>query len=140
MRRSHKAKYRIGQIIRRKLKNGTPVGPYMTIQHIEEDRVYADVIGQDNPNVMLLKNHVYVPTISSVIISESKLRQLNKNGDIISHPVTARWMSIYSDPPELIRLYTIPKGYESTFVLQYVRTKISLREKVIEIELANQVM
>lgn len=139
--RKHRAKFSLGQIIRRKLHNGKPVGPYMIIQHIERDRVYADVIGQDTPNEMILKDNVYVPTINSLCISEDMYERLRKGFAIcVQHPINKVWEGVYSNPPELIRFYTLPKHYSVVFVVEYVNMVISFREKNIRIVVANQVM
>ena len=39
---------KVGDIIRRKASDGAPIGPYMQIMAIKDDRVYADTIGTDN--------------------------------------------------------------------------------------------
>lgn len=138
---ARKAKFYKGQIIRRKLHDGTPVGPYMRIMHIEQDRVYADVIGTDTPNVMLLKDNVYTYSIFSITISESLLNKLNSGKTVCAqHSVDIRWESVYNNPPELIRFITQRKGYESIFVVENVQKQIQLREFVIRIIVSNRVV
>lgn len=126
---------KIGQIIRRKVNN-KPVGPYMVIQVIEDDRIYADVVGLDNPNVMLLKKDVYEPTISTLMISERVLHCLKAGKTImVQHRASEKWINAYNKEPELVKFYCQPKTYKATFSVEYVKRfySPSLREDTIRI-------
>jgi len=136
-----KAKFYLGQIIRKKSKNGTPVGPYLMVQHIEYDRVYADAIGLDNPNVMILKENVYIYKIDAVCISEDLYNRLIKGQTICAqHKATAQWLKVWSSPPELIRFYTQSKNYQAVFVVENITKTMSLGENVIRIIVDNLVV
>lgn len=136
-----KPKYREGLIVRRKTKNGTPIGPYMTIQHVENDRIYADIIGQDTPNEMILKENVYLHKTNSVCISEGLLERL-KNGTAIcvQHETTPKWTKIWEQQPELIAFYTVLRGYRAVFVVESVKKTLSLGKPMIRIIVSNYVV
>ena len=129
-----KAKFYVGQVIRRKIREDAPIGPYMLVQHVESDRVYADIIGRDMPNEMILKKNVYTHKIDAVCISEDLYHRL-VNGKTIcaQHKATTQWIKIWSSPPELIKFYTQAKNYQAIFVLEHVTKAISLGEPIIRI-------
>ena len=131
-------KFHIGQIIRRKHRYGVPIGPYMIVQHIEDDRIYASVIGADIPNMMILKDNVYVYKTNSVCISEDLLNRLKSNRTIcLQHKATKHWQNIFDNPPEIIRFYTLPKKYEACFVVENVRRTTVFGEPTVQIVVSN---
>ena len=123
-----------GAIIRRKCENG-PIGPYMRIMHIEEDRIYADVVGSlDNPNVMLFKKDVYVCTQLSLPIDERLLNKLKDGYTIMAqHPSCKKWLSAVNNKPQIIRFYTVSKGLEVVFTMWKALEVKSLGEMVVKI-------
>lgn len=126
---------KIGDIIRRKCSiDGAPIGPYMKIMAIKEDRVYADTIGEDEPNVILLKKNCYVCKHRVISIAEKVLERL-KSGEqyAIQHPLCERWNSLLKTQPDLITFRTVVKDYRSTFVIESVNKMSSLGEKVIRV-------
>lgn len=126
---------KIGDIIRRKCStDGAPIGPYMKIMAIKEDRVYADTIGEDEPNVILLKKNCYVCKHRVISIAEKVLERL-KSGEqyAIQHPLCERWNSLLKTQPDLITFRTVVKDYRSTFVIESVNKTSSLGEKVIRV-------
>ena len=135
------AKYLKGAIIRKKLEDGTPIGPYMQIMHVDHKKVYADVIGLDVPNVAIPKKNVYLYRIPAVIVSEQKLQELKEKRAIaVRHKTTANWEKILKDPPELIKFFTVPKNYQAIFVVDSVRTVYALNERSIQIVVGNKVL
>lgn len=126
---------KIGDIVRRKCSaDGAPIGPYMKIMAIKEDRVYADTIGEDEPNVILLKKNCYVCKHRVISIAEKVLERL-KSGEqyAIQHPLCERWNSLLKTQPDLITFRTVVKDYRSTFVIESVNKTSSLGEKVIRV-------
>lgn len=133
---------KVGDIIRRSI-NGKPIGPYMMIQVIEDDKVYADVIGLDEPNIILLKKDVYVPTISSLPVSERVLLCLRDGKTImIQHKADKLWLSVLGKGPELIRFYCVPKMYENIYTVEYMKRfrSPSLREDTVRIVLNSMII
>lgn len=135
---------KIGDIIRRKASDNAPIGPYMRIvaKHPRDNRMlFADTLGLDNPNVMIHSKHAYLHSMKSVCISEETLNAL-KIGIIhsVQHPACTAWLRLVDNPPELIRFYTKPKGYERIFVVERIMESISLGEKIVRIIVNNRVL
>lgn len=127
-----------GQIIRRKHQN-TGIGPYLIIELIEEDRVYASVIGLDTPNIMLLKKDVYCPTHAALPISEEALERMKKGQmDIIQHPATKLWEAVFEKCPELITFYS--RKWKATFECMRVVKVYYGREALIRIAVEKMVI
>ena len=125
---------KIGDIIRRKASDGAPIGPYMQIMAIKDEYVYADVIGLDEPNILILKKDVHVCTISTLIISEQLLHDLERgNKFVVSHLETKMWKNVLAKKPELIRFRTALKNYQHIFVADTYRRVLSCSELYIKI-------
>jgi hypothetical protein len=132
---------KIGDIIRRKASDGCPIGPYMQIMAIKDDYVYADVIGLDEPNILILKKDVHVCTISTLIISEQLLHDLEYgNKFVVSHLETKMWKNVLIKKPELIRFRTALKNYQHVFVIDTYRRMLSCGELYIKIIVDQKVM
>ena len=126
---------KIGDIIRRKCStDGKPIGPYMRIMAIQGTRVYADTIGTDEPNVIILKRNCYVCKSRTLIVSEDVLNRLKTGKQIlVQHPTCKSWNEVYKNTPDLIIFRTVPKNYKSIFVIENVRTALSLGKPVVRI-------
>ena len=132
---------KIGDIIRRKASDGAPIGPYMQIMAIRDDYVYADVIGLDEPYILILKKDVYVCTISTLTISEQMLFDLaHGNKYVVSHVETKTWKNVLAKKPELIRFRTALKNYSHVFVAYTYRRMLSCGELYIKIIVDQKVM
>jgi hypothetical protein len=125
----------VGQVIRRKIREDAPIGPYMLVQRVESNRVYAKIIGRNMmPDEMILKKNVYIHKIDAVCISEDMYYRLVTGKTICAqHKATTQWIKVWSSPPELIKFYTQAKNYQAIFVLEHVTKAISLGEPVIRI-------
>ena len=72
-----------GQIIRRKLNDGTPVGPYMRIVRFTRTHVIAQRIiryscaGYDNEELFILRSHVYEPVVCKLVLSSIVWERVN---------------------------------------------------------------
>ena len=134
-------KFKIGAIVRKKLPGGKPIGPYMQIMHVEHNRVYVDVIGLDTPNVMLLKRNTHVCTTKSLIVSEEILERLKREFvNNVQHVATTTWMNVLDKEPELIKLYTQPKGYTATFVLENIKYVHFFGEKYVRVYVGKRIL
>jgi len=110
-----------GDIVRRKAKDGKPIGPYLQVTHIQRSFICVNTIGCNDKEVLLLKDNVYVCSMASLPVSEYVLRRLNSGEQIaIEHPVNKPWNKVYDNPPDLIRVYTLPRCNESIFVVERV--------------------
>jgi len=133
-------KFKVGTIIRRKCEE-CPIGPYMRIMHEEEDKVYADVIGLDNPNVMLMKKNVYVPSIRTLSVPEPIFNRL-KEGQmhLIQYTINKKSLGVLNAKPELIRFTTVMMSYETIFELEHVWMGMSLNDMVIKLSLKKKLV
>ena len=127
---------KVGDIIRKKVQSGTLVGPYMRIEVIEEDVVYASVFGSDAPNLIIFKSNVHVCSIKSLVISPKMLEDL-KNGFKceVSHVCTPTWKAVADDKPEIIMFRTAYIVYKNPFVLEDVKVVYSSAFKEQQIKL-----
>lgn len=127
---------KVGDIIRKKVQSGTIVGPYMRIEVVEDDRVYASVFGSDAPNIMILKSNVHVCSVKSLVISSKMLEDL-KNGFKceVSHTCTPTWKAVVDETPEIIMFRTAYIVYRSPFVLEDAKIVYSSTFKEQQIRL-----
>ena len=133
---------KVGDIIRRAV-HGKPVGPYLMVEVIDDEKVYAGVIGLDEPNIMLLKKDIYVPKMCSLPVSERVLLCLrDKKTVMIQHKATKQWLSVYDQEPELIKFYCLPKMYSNVYTIEYMKRfkSLSLREDTVRIVLNEMVL
>ena len=132
---------KIGDIVRRKCStDGKPIGPYMRIMVIKEDRVYADTIGEDEPNVILLKRNCHVCSVRQLVVSEDTLDKL-KAGRITSveHITCKTWYSVYRNRPDLIMFRAVKKKEKPLFTLDSVKTASSMGRYIVRISLGYKV-
>ena len=126
---------KIGDIIRRKCStDGKPIGPYMRIMAIQDDRVYADTIGRDEPNVIILKRNCYVCKVRHLVVSEDILNRLKKGyTSAVQHSVCKLWDNMVKNTPDLIVFRTAIKNYKAMFVVESVRRTLNIGESVIRV-------
>lgn len=130
-----------GDFVRRKLSNGTVVGPYMQVMHITGNVVYCDVIGTDEPNIRYLKSNLHVFKHTNVCISEEVLMKLKAGyQSIVTHEMCQRWFNIYEQQPRLITFYCLPKCYKYTFVIDQVYNRVLNGRRYIGISIANRLL
>lgn len=132
---------RKGQIIRKKSLDGCPIGSYMRVVHMEHGRVYADVLGSDIPNNVLLRNRVCEIKQASLPIPEELLKKL-KNGRTLRvvHDVSPKWLRVVYERPEIITFYSLPigsktKGLRGIFVIENIRRMFSVVEITVNYEI-----
>lgn len=131
---ARKAKFYKGQLIRRQIRENVPIGQYMIVQVVEKDRIYAEIIGCDTPNVMILKKNVYKCTIGALCISEDVFKRLYDGSTIcVQHIATKLWLKACDAKPELIRFYTQRMNYQAIFVIESITRTTSLGESMVRI-------
>lgn len=126
---------KVGDIIRRKCStDGKPIGPYMRVMVIKDDRVYADTIGEDEPNIIILKRNCYVCKVRILVVSEEVLNNLKSGKQYaVQHPVCKLWDNMVENTPDLIVFKTAVKGYTAMFVVENVRRALNLGEPIIRV-------
>ena len=133
-------KFKVGAVIRRKCE-GSPIGPFMRVMHEEEDKVYADVIGFDNPNVMLMKKNVYVPSIRTLMIPQTVFNRLKEDRmRVIYFTPNEKSLGVLNARPQLIRFKTVMLGDETIYELEHVWLGMSLNDMVVKIALKNKLI
>lgn len=114
---------KIGDIVRRKCSmDNKPIGPYMRVMAIQDERVYADTIGQDEPNVILLKKNCHVCNVHQLVVSEEILDKL-KSGRItkLQHISCKTWYAVYRKKPDLIMFRSPKRKEKSLYTLEDVK-------------------
>lgn len=126
---------KVGDIIRRKCStDNKPIGPYMRIVHIKDNLVYADTIGRDEPNILISKKNCHICKHKTLIVSEEVLERLKSGKQIaVSHPMCTTWYNVYLKTPDLIIFRTALKNYKAMFVIENVRSLMSLGKPTIRI-------
>lgn len=132
----------VGSIIRKKTASGIVVGPLMQIMHIVNDKFYADVIGLDEPSVVLQRKDVVLIKSFSLPVSRKQLDRLKQGKiDRICHPVSIRWQTVYENVPSIIRFYTLQgAGDSAMFTVDSVNKRLQLNEPVIEVVVGQQLL
>ena len=127
---------RKGDIVRKRTHEcHIQIGPYMRIEYIEKNRLYCGVLNSDTPNVMLLKDRATVISHQCLQISDKKLRELVEKQakgtefQILTHPLTKKWIEVLKDPPRIIKLYS-NKGNEFYFKTLSIGVTRSLQGSV----------
>lgn len=133
-------KFSAGTIIRRKC-DGSPIGPFMRIMHEGENIVYADVIGLDNPNVMLMKKNVYIPSIRTLMVPQQTFDRLKEGKmQLIYFTPNQKSLGVLKAKPQLIKFKTVMLGYEMIFELEHIWLGMSLNDMVVKIALKNRIV
>lgn len=133
-------KFSAGTIIRRKC-DGSPIGPFMRIMHEGENIVYADVIGHDNPNVMLMKKNVYVPSIRTLMVPQKVFDRLKEDKmRVIYFTPNQKSLGVLNAKPQLIKFKTVMLGDEMIFELEHVWLGMSLNDMIVKIALKNKLI
>ncbi|MER2007637.1 MAG: hypothetical protein ABS939_09310 [Psychrobacillus sp.] len=113
----------------------------MRIMHEEEDKVWADVIGLDNPNVMLMKKNVYVPSIRTLMIPQQTFERLKEGKmQLIYFTPNQKSLGVLKAKPQLIKFKTVMLGYEMIFELEHIWLGMSLNDMVVKISLKNKLI
>jgi hypothetical protein len=113
----------------------------MQIMHEGENLVYADVVGLDNPNVMLMKKNVYVPSIRTLMIPQQTFERL-KEGKmrLIYFTPNQKSLGVLKAKPQLIKFKTVMLGYEMIFELEHIWLGMSLNDMVVKVALKNRIV
>ena len=126
-----------GQIVRRMVNSGTPVGPYMRI--INAQGAWVEVEKLDSGFcTAILKTHVYEPKVVKLIIPDVILDRI-KSGiqKAIIHDLTPRWEQLRKIKPEVISLRSIKYSQKVVlFSVQEMRIVYYNRQPQLRVEIA----
>ena len=137
-----------GQIIRRKLNDGTPVGPYMRIVRFTHTHVVAQRIiryscaGYDNEELFILRSHVYEPVVCKLVLSSVIWERVNAERQrSIIHDICPKWEHIMDKEPEVICMtcfnYPLKRAIFSVDQMRYVWYG---REKQLRLDLGERIL
>lgn len=97
-----------GQIIRRVLNDGTPIGPFLICDAIEGQRVLAHSIDPFTKyQFVLSKKHVYECKTVRLFVSKDDINHLIQNKDYITefkHKETVTWLNAAKDDWDVVIL------------------------------------
>ena len=113
----------------------------MRVMHEEDDKVWADVIGHDNPNVMLMKKNVYLPNIRTLMVPQKVFDRLKEDKmRVIYFTPNQKSLGVLNAKPQLIKFKTVMLGDEQIFELEHVWLGMSLNDMVVKISLRGKLI
>ena len=131
-----------GQIIRRMLNNGVPVGAYMRIVGFTHNsHVIAQKIGEIE-ECMLLRQHVYEPKHVKLIISQMVYDRLRLGYQhSIIHDICPTWLKMMDIQPDIveIKMLNYPQKLQ-LFRVDQVRFVYYGREKQLRLDLGERII
>lgn len=130
------AQFRKGQIIRRITKDGAQIGPYMRIEHIEHDRLYAGILNEDTPNEMILKVNACIIPMPSLVVSESTIEKIKNHKQYrVSHTVNKVWEKVLNVQPSIVRFYSMCKSSDVIIKVETIYRTRTLSEICVNINI-----
>lgn len=104
---------RTGQIIRKKLKSGTPIGPWLQIIKFCGQEMLVRVLESQfatNKTTVISREEAYTPQSASIPVDKMILRRINSGLQYaVEHPVLKRWKPEH-DQCEIVKLYDYHGG------------------------------
>lgn len=101
---------RKGQIVRRMLNNGTPVGPYMVIRgfisnHVLTQKCEVGMVFKNTASLYYAKSHIYEPRMVKLVVQDAiwERIELGKQMSIIHDP-TPMWEKMIDIQPEVVQI------------------------------------
>lgn len=98
-----------GQIIRRKLNDGTPVGPYLRIEEFKCNSkiVVAHMINGKSTSVLARAN-VYEPKVLSFVLSDNIVTRIKeKVQKAIIHDISQKWNMLKMHSAEVVQIRSV---------------------------------
>ena len=97
-----------GQIVRKQLSNGTPIGPYCKITGFAGYKcslVRVESLDGVVNNSLVKRERIYVLKSAKMIIGDTVYKRIEKGLQTsIIHDLTPKWKSILDKQPEVIQL------------------------------------
>lgn len=132
-----------GDIIRKKLKGGALIGPYLQVVQINGVFVYAhNITDTENNLIMLLKKNCAPIKRRRLVISDYVFNRLKMHiQEAIIHDATAAWRKLLLEGTELITFKNCKYTYQTiTFKVERISTVHYHGEKErIRIELGEEI-
>ena len=136
-----------GQIVRRMLNDGTPVGPYMRIVRFTHTHAVTQRIAPYDPDkesdeLYITKNHIYVVKTFKLIISNVIWERINNHRqNSIIHDICPTWNRMNDKEPEVvqIRAFNYPTKVMLFGVDQIVNVWYN-RERQLRLDLGERIL
>lgn len=108
---------RKGQIVRRKVHNGTPIGPYLQVLNAKNNLVEIEILGTNSGITHLIeKNNLYVLKEVKFVLADSIIdRIMLGQQKAIFHELSAKWKSLKEKKIEIVSLRSFQ--YPHKFVI-----------------------
>lgn len=135
-----KSKFAQGTLVRRKNKNGSPIGPWMIITKSVKTYVYAKMFKSPKEITLLRRENVFIPQIIRLYISDEMLDKIiNGECNLISHPWAQSWASLCEKENFLVKLYTaygnsaviIPEAAYSYYSANRLYIRLEIKEVLL---------
>lgn len=98
-----------GQIIRRKLNDGTPVGPYLRIEEFKYNSkvVVAHMINGKSTSVLARAN-VYEPKVLNFVLSDNIVKRIkDKIQKAVIHDISEKWDCKKMQGAEVVQIRSV---------------------------------
>lgn len=98
-----------GQIIRRKISDGTPVGPYLRIEEFKYNSkvVVAHMINGKSTSVLARAN-VYEPKVLNFVLSDDIVTRIKeKVQKAIIHDISHKWDTLKMQSAEVVQIRSV---------------------------------
>ena len=137
-----------GQIIRRMLNDGTPVGPYMCIVNFTRTHVIAQSIAvcshskYEDDELYITRPHVYQPRMCKLVVNEQVWERINsERQNSIIHDVCTKWENIMKKDVEIIQLtaFNYPQK-KMTFTVDQMKYVWYGRDRQIRLDLGTRIL
>ena len=138
-----------GQIIRRKLNDGTPVGPYMCITGFTRTYVIAqritpcsNVKHEEYEESYITRSHVYELGMCKLVVNGEVWERINsERQNSIIHDVCTKWENIMKKETEIIQLskFNYPQK-TMTFTIDQMRYVWYGRDRQIRLDLGTRIL
>lgn len=103
-----------GQIVRRVLNDGTPVGPYLLVRgfvnnnHVLTQRCEVGITVKNTDSLYYAKKKLTVCKMTKLVISDPIWNRIEEGRQIaIIHDATPAWQKMQDSEPELVQLRSI---------------------------------
>lgn len=109
-----------GQIVRRMLKDGTPIGPFLICDKVKGKRVFTHSIDPfTRQQITLTISHTYVCKVVKLYVSEKDIKHLINNlyaATQFKHKPTKTWLNASKDDWDVVILQNRPVSQRIYYV------------------------
>ena len=132
-----------GQIVRRKLKNGVPVGPYMMINgFVGRSMVSLVTLKSSEPDPILSRDNIYELKSIKMVLSDLVVDRIlaGRQGAII-HDISPKWKKLMDEEPEIIQIRSIKYSNKvAIFTVEYITIVYYNRKPQIRLQFGQMLL